>query len=258
MLTMTPNPQKETLRTSACWKHGAVPVFGLVGGIGSGKSEVARLLAERGAFVINADEVGHELLKDPAIRAQIVARFGPAVLAQTGSGSRAGPEIDRAALAAIVFDDTAALRALEAILHPRMRARFLSEIERRRDEGCWRLVVLDAAVLLEAGWDQLCDLVVFIDAPRETRIRRVAGQRCWSLEAFEARERAQWSCEQKRRRADLVLPNDNGIDQLRKELDRLEPQLARATPQEVVGRPRRLDTSVASASRSCHDDVRFV
>ena len=89
-----------------------------------------------------------------------------------------------------------------------------------------RLVVLDAAILLEAGWDDLCDLVVFVDAPRDERIRRVQQQRGWSREVFEAREQAQWPSDMKRQRADLVITNDAGVDGLKAQVDRVEARLA--------------------------------
>ena len=75
-------------------------------------------------------------------------------------------------------------------------------------------VVLDAAILLEAGWDDLCDRIVFVDAPRLERLRRVAETRGWSEETFEARERAQWPSDEKRRRADWIITNDSGPDRL--------------------------------------------
>ena len=76
--------------------------------------------------------------------------------------------------------------------------------------------MLDAAILLEAGWDDLCDLIVFVDAPRDERMRRVQEQRGWSREVFEAREQAQWPCDLKRQRADLVITNDAGVDGLKR------------------------------------------
>ncbi len=138
------------------------------------------------------------------------------------------PAIDRRALGAIVFADPKARRDLEAILHPRMRSWFLAVIERELSAGGGtdRLVVLDAAVLLEAGWDDLCDLIVFVDAPREERMRRVEEQRGWSRETFEARERAQWPGDLKRRRADVVITNDAGVEFLKREVERVEAILA--------------------------------
>ena len=215
-------------RKAGRFRHGATPVIGLIGGIGGGKSEVAALFKERGAVVIDADAVGHELLNDPAVRGRIVERFGAKVL--SGAGRQAGPPpaIDRKALGAIVFADQQARHDLESILHPRMRSSFLDVIEREMGagRGTGRFIVLDAAVLLEAGWDDLCDLIVFVDAPHEKRMRRVEEQRGWSREMLEARERAQWPADEKRRRADLVITNDAGVESLQREVERVEAVLA--------------------------------
>jgi dephospho-CoA kinase len=200
----------------------------LIGGIGSGKSHVAGLLADRGAAVIDADAVGHDLLDDPLVLGQIVECFGTGVLAAGCDGGAAPRRVDRRALGAIVFADPAARRALESILHPRMRARFEAAIEHEIHRGVARRVVLDAAVLLEAGWDDLCDLIVFVDAPRPQRMQRVVRARDWSEETFAARERAQWPCDAKRRRADFIILNDNAPNRLEQEVDRLDARLQNA------------------------------
>ena len=111
-------PTDSRAARSGRFRHGALPVIGLIGGIGGGKSEVAALLKERGAVVIDADAVGHELLNDPGVRDQIVERFGAGVLAGAGGEPDQPPAIDRKALGAIVFADPEARRDLEAILHP--------------------------------------------------------------------------------------------------------------------------------------------
>jgi dephospho-CoA kinase len=217
--------------------HGlAVPVIGLIGGIGSGKSEVARLLAGRGVIVINADVVGHQLLDDPEVRTPIVDRFGKHVLKESAHHGAQGSYIDRRALGSIVFADVEARRALEAILHPRMRERFVASIADARHEGGSPRsgVALDAAVLLEAGWDDLCDLVVYVDAPEAKRLERVASQRGWSPDTFHSREEAQWPCEVKRCRADLVIDNDGDLDLLRQQVDRLCNFLVLSATRSVV------------------------
>ncbi len=215
-------------RIAGRYRHGPVPVIGLIGGIGAGKSEVAGILKERGAVVIDADVVGHELLREPAVLGRIVDRFGPGVLTGGDRDGRSPATIDRRALGAIVFGDHGARRDLESIVHPPMRARFLAAIEReqRRGHQPARLVVLDAAILLEAGWDDLCDQVVFVDAPRDERVGRAARQRGWSAADFAAREQAQWPCQKKRPLADRVITNDGGIDSLRLEVDRALTELA--------------------------------
>jgi dephospho-CoA kinase len=218
---MIPRRSPEEPRVRDRWKHGAVPVLGLIGGIGGGKSSVARRLAGRGAAVIDADIVGHELLEDAGIRDRIVGRFGPGVLEAPGPGGPAGPRISRRALGAIVFHDAAALRDLEAILHPAMREQFHRTIGRLERDGGHPCIVLDAAVLLEAGWDDLCDRIAFVDAPRADRLRRVLESRGWSEEALAARERSQWPVEEKRRRADWIINNEGTLTHLDREADRL-------------------------------------
>jgi dephospho-CoA kinase len=227
---MIPCPSPEERCPRDRWKHGVLPVLGLIGGIGGGKSAVARLLAGRGAAVIDADAVGHERLEDPAIRERVVGRFGAGVLEMTPSGDAEGPRISRRALAAIVFGDAAALRDLEAILHPAMRDRFVRTIDRLVREGGRPCIVLDAAVLLEAGWDDLCDRIAFVDAPRPERLRRVEQARGWSEATFESRERSQWPAEEKRRRADWIVSNDGGPDHLEAEVERLAAWLHAAAP----------------------------
>jgi dephospho-CoA kinase len=165
--------------------------------------------------VIDADTVGHELLEEPAIRDRVVERFGPGVLeAEAG-------RISRRALGAIVFRDPAALRDLEAILHPAMREDFRRTIGRLEREGDRPCIVLDAAVLLKAGWDELCDRIAFVDAPRAERLRRVGSSRGWSDEALAARERSQWPVDEMRRRADWIIDNDGPPGRLGREVDRL-------------------------------------
>ena len=194
------------------WKHGMIPVLGLVGGIGAGKSLVAAEFAARGAQVLDADAIGHALLEQRPARDEVLARFGREIL---------GPDdrIDRRALGAIVFTQPAARRDLEAILHPRMRRTFERAIARAARKQEAAAVVLDAAILYEAGWDDLCDHVAFVDAPADLRRARLAVQRGWDAEKLAARERAQLSPEGKRERADFSLRNDAGPEELRAEVD---------------------------------------
>jgi len=201
------------------YKHGGIAVLGLTGAIGAGKSEAARILAAEGAVVLDADRVGHEILRDPAVRDRLVARFGRGILAG-GEGSQAsaaglGESIDRARLAALVFSDEGARRDLEAMVHPLMRARFEAEIGRIAARESHGLVVLDAAILFEAGWDDLCDVTVYVDAAFETRRRRVARSRGWSEAMLRAREAAQLAVDLKRSRADFWVMNDGDLEALK-------------------------------------------
>ena len=127
--------------------------------------------------MIDADKVGHALLDQRPIREHLV-RFGPAIL--TSEEDEGEPHVDRRVLGSIVFKDPEALKALEAILHPRMRLTFEKAIDRTSRKGEAKAVVIDAALLYEAGWHGLCDFVMFVDAPLEARIARVAATRGWN------------------------------------------------------------------------------
>lgn len=208
--------RKREERPRLPWKHGHIPVIGLVGGIGGGKSTVAALLERDGAHVIDADRVGHALLDQTPAREAVAARFGPDVL-MAGDAER----VDRAKLGAIVFSDAEAMRALERILHPLMRKTFEKAIARQQRMRLTRAVVLDAAILFEAGWNDLCDMVVFLDASYETRARRVAESRGWDARALASREAAQWSLEKKRAHADSVISNDGDIAELSPQIEAL-------------------------------------
>jgi dephospho-CoA kinase len=211
-------------RAALRWHHGANPVIGLTGGVASGKSAVAALLAQRGRAVIDADKVGHLVLDLADVQQKLVDRFGSDIMIRDDGSDQLPPRVDRRALGAIVFSDPEARRALEAIVHPLMRARFAQSIDQAHKNG--QTPVLDAALLFEAGWNELCDVVVYVDAPRRERARRAAANRGWSTEVFEARERAQWPCEEKRSRADVVIRNDRAADALDREVLALERALA--------------------------------
>jgi dephospho-CoA kinase len=216
-----------TRRPSGPWKHGPIPVIGLIGAIGAGKSLVASALAARGAKVLDADAIGHALLDQKPAREQVTRRFGPRVL-DPHPGEKGLPRIDRRALGAIVFADRAALRDLEAILHPRMRQTFQRAIARTIRQGKAPAVVLDAAILLEAGWHDLCDRIVFVDAARDHRLARLSASRGWTSETLEAREQAQWPLDRKRGLADFVVSNEADPASLRAQVDRLWPSLIQA------------------------------
>jgi dephospho-CoA kinase len=224
---------------SGPWKHGRIPVVGLVGGIGAGKSLVASELGRRGAVVLDADAVGHSLLQQTPTRQAVIKRFGPEILDRTSAGD-AAPRIDRKALGALVFADRHSLRDLEHILHPRMRGTFERAIARAVRKGGAKAVVLDAAILFEAGWDDLCDLVVFVDASREQRLERVGQQRGWTSEALDAREAAQMPLDEKRSRSTVVLRNALAPEQVAQEVDRLCSRLVR--PGQGWVRPERGST----------------
>jgi dephospho-CoA kinase len=189
-------------------------VVGLIGGVGSGKSQVAAAFAARGARVVAGDDLAHEALRQPDIRAFIARRWGNGVLDERG-------EVQRSRLGAIVFANPDELRALEETVHPWIRERIRRGIEEARRDPHARLIILDAAIMLEAGWNGICDRLVFIDAPNEERLRRVAGQRGWTAKDLEARERAQLPLTAKAARADHILDNSGSLDGLGRQVDEL-------------------------------------
>jgi dephospho-CoA kinase len=179
---------------------GRLPVVGIVGGIGAGKSLVADALARRGGHLIPADQLGHEALRQEDVKRVVVERFGPAVLDEGGA-------VSRRRLGARVFGDEAERRALEAIVFPYIGRRVGEEIARAAGVAGARFVVLDAAVMLEAGWAGACDRILFVDAPRDVRLARLRATRGWTEEELRRREAAQLPLEEKRRRADAVIDN---------------------------------------------------
>ena len=152
-------------------------VLGLVGPAGGGKSTVARALARDGATVVEADRLGHEVTdRDPAVRAALIAEYGPEVY-------RADGRLDREQVAARVFQDPAALARLNQLVHPRILDRLRDAVRRFHGtgaSGAGALLVIDAALLLDWGFDQECDAVLAVVAPREQSIARLVRARGWS------------------------------------------------------------------------------
>ncbi len=197
--------------TNTTWRHGAKPVIGLIGAIGAGKSTAARCFATFGGQMIDADALGHEALTQPEIIQEAVARWGESVRKPDGS-------LDRRAIARIVFADAKERSHLEAIVFPHIRNRCVEEIQQGMANPAISFVVLDAAVMLEAGWDNVADRLVYIDAPRAIRLARLGQRSGWSESDLEAREAAQWPTEIKKSRADRVIINDASPEALRQQI----------------------------------------
>jgi len=212
-------------------------VVGIVGGIGSGKSLVAAALGRCGARVISADELGHEALRQPEIRQKVVNHWGTHLLDDRG-------EIDRRRLGAIVFADPAELRGLETLVHPWIANRIEAEVEASRSDPSVRLLVLDAAIMLEAGWEYVCDKILFVDTPREERLRRLHAQRGWTAREVEAREAAQLPLTEKRARADHVITNSASSEELERQIDSLLTAWGLHPPVPPVPPPSRAEQGV--------------
>ncbi len=179
---------------------GRVFVIGLAGGIGSGKSTVAAALARLGAEALDADRMVHALLCEKSVAARVARRFGRGVL--DGSGC-----VDRRALGGVAFKTRTSIRALEKLLHPAVITATKKRIAQLRRAKGKHVVVIDAPLLFEAKMDRMCDEVVFVDAPRPARMRRLKAARGWSARTLDERERRQQSLDTKRRNADIVIRN---------------------------------------------------
>lgn len=188
----------------------------LSGGVGSGKSTVAKLLDERGAVVIDADAIAREVV-EPGTSGydEVVARFGDSVVSDG--------RLDRAALAKIVFNDADALADLNAIVHPRVGTRVAELTDAAPPDAT---IVYDVPLLAEKGGREGFDTVVMVLADRQTRLDRLEG-RGMGREDAEARMAAQASDDERRAIADEVIENDGTRDELAAAVDALWSRLAR-------------------------------
>lgn len=187
-------------------------VIGLTGGIASGKSVISSMLAERGAVVIDADRLGHQAYRaGTETFRRVVEAFGGDIVGADG-------EIDRTRLGPKVFGDPEARRRLENIVWPAIRemARARIEAERRRGAG---VIVLEAAVLIEAAWQDLVDEVWVAEVSPELALERLAVRNGLTREQAEARLNAQLSNEERRRHADVVIENNGTLEDLRRAVE---------------------------------------
>jgi len=183
-------------------------VIGLTGGIGSGKSTVSQFLAELGALILDADRVGHEALKpDTEVWRELVAAFGQQILTPDGN-------IDRAKLGDIVFGNPESLSQLNQIMHPRMYDTVKAQLEEYRRQGV-DVVVLEAPLLIEAGWTSLVDEIWVTVASEATVLRRLKERIGLSESESLARIRSQLSSDERIRQANVVINTDCSLDELR-------------------------------------------
>lgn len=197
-------------------------VIGIIGGVASGKSTLTKLLQNRGAKVILADAIAHDVLKEPVVIQQLSELFGDGILSNTGSAK--GQSIDRKKLAALVFgnssDPTNRRKQLEAIVHPRIREIAKAQLQSLRRESGLQYIVLDAPLLLEGGWLPYCNKVVFVETSDELR-QAWAASRGWSRNDWQQRESAQFSLEVKRSHATDILINVGDMASLEVEVTKM-------------------------------------
>jgi dephospho-CoA kinase len=183
-------------------------VIGLTGGIGSGKSTVSQFLAELGAAVLDVDKLGHEALKPGNVaREQVINEFGKSIVATSG-------DIDRARLGELVFHNNEARLRLQEILHPIMDNMVMTQLETYRRKGV-KVVVLEAAILLEAGKTSQVDEVWVTVASETTILKRLRERTGLSEPEARARIRSQLSNEERIKHADVVIDTDCSLDELK-------------------------------------------
>jgi dephospho-CoA kinase len=188
-------------------------LVGLTGGIGTGKSTVARMLESRGAVVFDADVLARQAVAPgtPGFD-QVVERFGPNVLAPGGG-------LDREALASIVFSDPAARRDLEGIVHPEVRRMFAEGCEEYKDSD--RVVIFSAPLLVETGMHTAFDLLIVVSAPVATQIERLMRGRGMAERDVRARIAAQLPLEAKAEVADILVDNEGRLEDLEGRVERV-------------------------------------
>jgi len=197
--------QVERMSTHGTGKQ-VTPIIGIVGGIGAGKSTVAREFEQLGCVISDSDACVRGLMSTDRVRSQLYQWWGDAVLGSDG-------QLDRSAIARIVFDDERERRRLEGFIHPLVHEERHKLIRAAREEGA-EGVIVDAPLLFEAGVDSECDAIVFVDTPHEIRLSRVKSTRGWDESELDRRENAQLGLEEKRKRSDYVIGNNGMPDEL--------------------------------------------
>jgi dephospho-CoA kinase len=188
-------------------------IIGITGGIGSGKSTMAGLLAELGATVIDADQVGHEILAiDEATRWQVMDAFGDDVAGENDT-------INRRKLADIVFSNPKELKRLNDIMHPKIDTAVLDRLQHYRQKGI-KTVVIEAPLLIEAGWASRVDHVWLTVAPRQVVLQRLAELGMPEEKAL-ARINSQLSDDERHKHAEVVIDTDCSLEELRQRVEKL-------------------------------------
>ncbi len=193
-------------------------IIGLTGGIGSGKSTVARFLEELGAAIIDADKLGHQALKEPEIKQRVVATFGQQVLGPGG-------DIDRKKLGRLVFGDPKHPGRLNKIMHPRIYQMVKAWLDQYRRQGV-AVVVIDVPLLVEAGWTKMVDEVWVTIASRATVLERLKQRLGLSQPESLARLASQPPPEERLKYADVVIDTDCSLEELRAKVKELWPGLS--------------------------------
>ncbi len=191
------------------------PTFGLAGGIGAGKSTVARVLESLGAAVIDSDDLVHEQYRDPAVQEVLQKWWGDRVILADQSG------VDRRAIATIVFENPAELTKLQDFIYPRIENRRCELTAAYDNDPAIKAIVLDSPKLFEAGLNKVCDAVLFVDAKRSVRLSRVITKRGWTDEELTRREKLLEPLDKTKSLADYTVVNQATCQDLQHEVEHI-------------------------------------
>ncbi len=190
------------------------PVIGLTGGVGAGKSTVAEMFALLGAAIIDSDKLIHQQYADPQVVETLRQWWGDKVVS-------ADQRIDRAAIAAIVFNDANALSRLQAMLYPKIEEKRRSLMADYRKDSMIAAIVLDSPKLFEAGLNKECDCIIFVETDESIRRMRTSQTRGWDSQELSKREKLLDPLDKKKTLADYVLVNHAGKADVAREVKRI-------------------------------------
>lgn len=191
-----------------------IPVIGILGGIASGKSTIAGMFERLGCVKLDADKIAHELIEKEDIKEVILSEFGRDLLDSAG-------HIDKKKLAQRAFDGVDTAKRLNAIVHPPVMERIKRRIAEIRQEGRAAAIVLDAPLLLEAGGQDLCDALVFVDADPQIRLQRWLKTKPYDAEELKKRENLQISLDKKRKIAHYIIQNNSDASEVAEQVAQL-------------------------------------
>jgi dephospho-CoA kinase len=200
------------------------PIIGLCGGIGSGKSTVAREFERLGGLLIDSDRLNHEVLRYPEVMGTLREWWGDGIIAEDGTP-------DRGRIAKLIFSDPGQKQRLESLVHPLIAERRSDMISAGIGDPKVRAIILDSPLLLESNLDRLCHAVVFVEVSQTRRLQRLRQTRGWDIQELRRREQWQMPLAEKRSRSQFVIRNEGLLEQLRSEAeDVFERILAKQTP----------------------------
>ncbi|MFT3785314.1 MAG: dephospho-CoA kinase [Tepidisphaeraceae bacterium] len=208
------------------------PILGMIGGIGAGKSFVSQLLARLGCCVIDSDQAARDAFTDPAVIVELKQLFGDHIVRDDG-------KVDRKLVALSVFTSPALREKLEAIIHPIVDQKRDEQMKAHANDPAVKVFVWDSPLLFEAGLADACDALLFVDAPRELRVKRVMATRGWDDAELARREAAQVPLDDKRHRADWVLRSDAPEANLVPQLKRIVEELLQRPLKTKPATPKR-------------------